>query len=887
MDAFPAGAALEPSAPAPRPARAAVDPVIAAAVPVVAAAFCVLRAAGLLARVPYPLLVVLVAAAGLVSAGLMRWCADPGQPWHLPVFVAADTAVIGVVAYATGWGPLLAVGFVFGGASAMRLFGSRATPWAAAATVLAMAVGQVAIDAHVAPILIGRSLLPGLTTLAGLGAVLTIVLLGMVTTARERADADLSQSERRFKALVADATDIITVVDRNGHLKYVSPAFERTLGLSPATFENESIGALIHPDDVAEISARMQRQEAAPGPVRARLRIRDVAGQWRHFEATITDRSDDPDVDGIVGSWHEITDLLEANARFRSAFEDAPIGMALAQPDGTILRSNRAFGAIVGRAPESLVGTSVMDLTHPDDRYRTASELSRISDEQSDGYQLEKRYVRPDGQEVWTQITTSVVRDSVGNVQYGIAQVQDITEARQLREDLAHAAIHDPLTGLPNRALFVDRLEQALGRSGPSRAVAVAFLDLDRFKLVNDGLGHAAGDHLLQDVANRLQEAAGPGTTVARFGGDEFTVLWEEVGSGHQALDTTRGILDALRHPFELGGSQVFVSASAGVVVAHGQPAVNGQPAVTAAGMLRDADTAMYLAKERGPGRVELFDDRSHATALQSLHVMNELHSALNDRQLRLHYQPIVDLGTGDVVAIEALVRWQHPQRGLLAPAAFISAAEECGLIVPLGTWVLREACRQAAAWHVLRPAGPPLQVHVNLAPQQLVSPDFVDTVAEALADSGLAPGALCLEITESTLMRDEAAAASALRAVRALGVCISLDDFGTGYSSLSYLKRFPIDSLKVDRSFVDGLGDGDDQPVIVSAVITLAHSLGMTAVAEGVETPRALEELVRLGCDRIQGFLVSRPVPAEALGRRLADPTGTWLPDPAPLPGH
>lgn len=859
------------------------------AVPVVAASFCGLRSLGLIAPQPYPTLVALVAGAGLVSLALFRWLDDPCCAWHLPVFVVVDTAIIGVVAYATGWGPLLAIGFVFGGATAMRQFGARATPWAVAATAVAMGAGQLLIAARLAPILVSRSLLPGLTTLDGLGAMLTLVLLGMVTAARERAQATTSRSERRFRALVAEATDVIMVVAPDGRLRYVSPAFERTLGLSPDQYYREPISALIHPDDVRDINRRMRSDGLVPpGSFRSPLRVRDADGRWRHFEASVTDCTDDPDVGGVVGCWHEVTEVLEANARFRSAFEDAGVGMAISSPDGTILRSNRAFGDIVGHDHEQLVGMSVLELTHPDDRQRTATELARLRDRQVDGYQLEKRYVRPDGSEVWAQVTTSCVRDSVGEVRYCIAQVQDVTEARRLREDLAHAAIHDPLTGLPNRALFVDRLEQALGRLAPDRAVAVAFLDLDRFKLVNDGLGHAAGDELLRVVGERLQHAAGSSTTVARFGGDELTVLWDDLVDGHQALDATRAILDALRHPFELGGTPVFVSASAGVAVVDGRAGRQAAPATAAAAMLRDADTAMYLAKERGPGRVELFDHRSHAVALQSLHVMNELHGALAEGQLRLHYQPIVDLRSMTAVAVEALVRWQHPRRGLLPPGTFIGAAEESGLIVPLGSWVLREACRQAAVWNALasvRAAGRPLQVHVNLAPRQLVSPGFVDTVSEALADSGLAPDALCLEITESTLMHDERASASALQAVRALGIHISLDDFGTGYSSLSYLQRFPIDSLKVDRSFVEGLGDEDNDPVIVSAVLALAHSLGISTVAEGVETRRALDVLVRLGCDRVQGYLISHPVPAEVLEPRLARSDSTWLPAGRPSP--
>ncbi|MGH9302280.1 MAG: putative bifunctional diguanylate cyclase/phosphodiesterase, partial [Acidimicrobiales bacterium] len=445
--------------------------------------------------------------------------------------------------------------------------------------------------------------------------------------------------------------------------------------------------------------------------------------------------------------------------------------------------------------------------------------------------------------------------------QYLIGQVQDITEQHDMRQHLAHAAIHDPLTGLPNRVLFLDRLNMALSRSERSgRRVAVAFLDLDRFKLVNDGLGHAAGDELLQAVAGRLRESLRGENTVARLGGDEFTILFEDIDEESQVLTVAERILAELQRPFELDGSPVFVTASIGVVSADGS--------ASSTGMLRDADTAMYLAKEAGRNRVEVFNDQSHTMALEALHVINELHTALAREEFRLHYQPIVDVATGHVVATEALVRWQHPGRGLVSPDQFIPLAEDCGVIVQLGAWVLRSACEQTASWNnTARMLGiDPIEVHVNVSPRQLTSPDFVDLVAATLAGAGIAPGVLCLEVTETTLMSDQQASAQVLHSLRALGVRISVDDFGTGYSSLAYLKRFPIDSLKVDRSFVDGLGEEAEDSVIVSAIIALAHSLGLSAVAEGVETEIALEELRRLECDRAQGYLLGYPQPPECL---------------------
>ncbi|MHB8680851.1 MAG: putative bifunctional diguanylate cyclase/phosphodiesterase [Acidimicrobiales bacterium] len=842
----------------------AADPAIMANPPV-AAAFCLLRAFHLIAPLPYWLLVVVVFVGGTIAIVSAAVLGDFRHQWHMPAYVAVNMGVITVVAYATGWGPILSIGFVFGAGSAMQLFGSRATRWLMHWTVVWMVLGQTAIGLHLAPTLIRQPLVHGLAGLSLLGTLLTIALIGRVTAAREDVEAELRQSERRFKALVRNAADIIMVVNDDGLLQYVSPAFERILGISPEPYYAQSTGNFIHPDDLLRINTEMPELAAHPEQVlHTQLRIRDSAGSWRHFEATVTNRREDPDVRGIVGNLHDITALIEAHERFRSAFEDAPIGMALATLDGLVIRSNRAYGAILARAPEDLVGLTIGDFTHPDDRDRTDAAMRAIAERRSDGYELEKRFVRPDGQEVWTHVHVSCVRDSSGEPQYLIGQIQDVSEQRTMRERLAHAAIHDPLTGLPNRVLFMDRLSMALSRAERSGSrVAIAFLDLDRFKLVNDGLGHASGDVLLEAVAQRLRNALRTEDTVARFGGDEFTILWEDLRHEDEALVVARRILEELQQPIELDGAVVFVTASIGLAVADSQS--------TPSSMLRDADTAMYLAKEGGRSRVEVFDGRSHAVALESLNVINELHGALARHEFVLHYQPIVDLRDGATVAVEALVRWEHPERGLLLPGQFIEVAEECGLIVPLGTWVLQEACRQAAQWHRRAPASPaPLEVHVNISPRQLVSPGFVAGVEAALVESGIHPGTLCLEITEGTLMHDERVSSESLRDLRALGVRISIDDFGTGYSSLSYLKRFPIDSLKVDRTFVDGLGEDPDDSVIVSAVVALAHSLAITAVAEGVETEIALAELQRLGCDRAQGFLVGHPQPAAAVEAQL-----------------
>ena len=831
-----------------------------AANPPVAALFCLLRAFHLIAPIPYWLLVAIVAAGGTTAIVVAAVWGDDRHRWHMPAYVAVNMVVITVVAYVTGWGPILAVGYLFGSGTAFRLFGSRVTRPAILATALCMAAGQLGIGLGLVPSLIGQPLVHGLAALSLLGTLLTISLLGRVTAERETAVVELRQSERRFKALVSNASDIIMVVDHDGMLEYVSPAFERLLGIAPAPYFERSAAEFIHPVDLRSINEEFPRLAADPDQsLCTRVRIRDAQGRWRHFETTITDRTHDPDVRGIVGNLHDITDLLEANERFRSAFEDAPIGIALTGLDGRVQRANRAFGTIVGRSAGDVVGTRIQHLSCPEDAGLDATQRRLVASGHSEGFEIEKRLVHADGHEVWAHVHVSVVRDSGGRPLHLIEQIQDVTEQRRMRDRLAHAAIHDPLTGLPNRTLFLDRLGMALSRAlRQQQQVAVAFLDLDRFKLVNDGLGHGAGDDLLQAVARRIAGALREEDTVARFGGDEFTILWEGVADEAEAVVVARRVLDELQRPFELRGSPVYVSASIGVAITDGTALPSS--------LLRDADAAMYLAKDEGRGRVAVFDGKGHTVALENLHVINELHRALADGQFRIHYQAIVDLATEQVVGAEALVRWQHPQRGLLMPDQFIKVAEECGLILPIGDWVLGESCRQTAEWNRLAAVRgmAPVEVNVNISPRQLASPDFVASVELAIADSGVDPSLVCLEITEGTLMRDESAAAEALSRLRALGVRIGIDDFGTGYSSLSYLKLFPIDSLKVDRTFVEALGAESDESVIVRAVVTLAHSLGLSAVAEGVETERALLELRRLGCDRAQGFLLARPAPVE-----------------------
>ncbi|HEV2764829.1 MAG TPA: EAL domain-containing protein [Pyrinomonadaceae bacterium] len=568
--------------------------------------------------------------------------------------------------------------------------------------------------------------------------------------------------------------------------------------------------------------------------------------------------------------------LQESEGNFRNAFDYAAIGMALVSPGGRWLQVNRSLCDIVGRTERELLETDFQSLTHPDDREEVCAQTAKLLDGQIHNYQLEQRFFHKGGHAVWAMLSVSLIRDGEGGPRHLIFQIQDITDRKHAEERLLHDALHDALTGLPNRALFMDHLRLAVERARrrESRQFAVLFLDLDRFKVINDSLGHMLGDQLLVGIARRLEDSLRPGDLVARLGGDEFTVLLEDIGSVAEATLVAERLQRELSRPFALAGREVFTTVSIGIApstIGHDRPE----------NFLRDADTAMYCAKMLGKARHEVFDKNMHARAVTQLQLETDLRRAVEREEFFVQFQPIVSLGTGEIRSFEALVRWRHPEHGLISPGAFIPVAEETGLIVPLGRWVLLEACRQLRRWQQEHPTRATLSVSVNLSSKQFTQPDLIAQIRQALEETGLAPSSLKLEITESVVMENIEKAAEMLRELRALGVELSIDDFGTGYSSLSYLHRFPINTLKIDRSFVTRMSDNNENMEIVRTIVMLAHNLKMNVVAEGVETEQQLTQLLALGCGYAQGFYFSRPLDAK-IATRLLDAAHVYtLPAP------
>ncbi|WP_411278980.1 putative bifunctional diguanylate cyclase/phosphodiesterase [Gemmatimonas sp.] len=542
----------------------------------------------------------------------------------------------------------------------------------------------------------------------------------------------------------------------------------------------------------------------------------------------------------------------ESEARFRAFFEYAGIAIHVLSFDGIILEANPASQELLGFSPSDVVGRAAVSLS-PEEDIEAAREFGReLRTGERDSITIERRFFHKEGHIVWGQLTVS--RVTHGGEACMIGMIQDITERKRMEGQLLKQAFQDDLTGLANRVLFRDRLGHALDRRrrGDSR-VAVILLDLDGFKRVNDSLGHAVGDELLQLVGRRIASTVRAGETVARLGGDEFAVVIESVEQGDDPDVLAERLLVLLRTPMRIGGREVVVGVSIGIAVAS--------PTDDEETVLRNADTAMYAAKSSGKACVRRFDPTMHRDAMEWLELESDLRRGMDRHEFFLEFQPLMRIKSGRVKGFEALIRWNHPKRGYVVPGLFVPIAEETGMIVPIGRWVLMEACRQAARW--APSAGEELSVSVNVAAKQLDGETLIEDTRAALQVSGLDPRRLILEITESDVMRTPELALAKLHALKALGIKLAIDDFGTGYSSLSHLQYFPVDELKIDRSFVSRIEDGVREAAFVRTIVSLAKSLNVEVVAEGIEATGQQQFLRSIGCDFGQGYLYSRPLPA------------------------
>jgi len=819
------------------------------------------------------------------------------------------------------------------------------------------------------------------------------VIIQDLTPALRAAD-ELASRDALYRTIVETGHEGIGIFDADLVVRFANTRLGDILGYDAVELVGSSATRLLFAEDIAEIRHLADRgRQGVLEASEIRLRHRDGTTVW-----TLAESSPIPDETGEAQTLVMFTDVTDRKAaevalrehedRLRGLFEHTSVGVVRAGLDFTMLEVNPAMCRITGYPAEELVGRSVLDITHPDDRRTNEETIRRVATGVDRWAEVEKRYLHrdghvvqvnvtvsavpgpdgapvhlaaiiqdvtekvaaldalrrseetlrllaesaqdlifryrfepepridyaspaletvygwrledflpgsdpmrsligdaqaeavmatlgsghasvapinvevahKDGRKIWSDARVSAIVDETGELVGLQGVVRDVSERKVVEDQVAHQALHDALTGLPNRTLLVDRINQALVRLEREDGVAaVLFLDLDGFKLVNDSLGHAVGDQLLQGVGERLRSAARGMDSVARLGGDEFVVLCENLVDSTEAMTLAERLLEALAAPFDIAGHQLFISASVGVATT---------PVTDVDAILRDADAAMYQAKKSGRNRCTAFHPGLYEQSSRYLRLASELHGALERGELRVHYQPLLSLASGEVTALEALLRWQHPTDGMLFPEEFIAVAEDTGLIVDIGSWVLAEACLQTARWARSHPG---LSISVNVSPQQIAD-ELIGHVETALSASGLSPCQLVLEVTESTVVAN--ASVSVLARLRELGVRISVDDFGTGYSSLAQLQELPVDELKIDRAFVQRLAGTDADAAVVTSIIDLAHIIGLHAVAEGVETPAQAAAVRSLGCDSGQGYLWSRPVASKsipALLRRLS----------------
>ena len=695
-------------------------------------------------------------------------------------------------------------------------------------------------------------------------------------TEERRVQQALLAAEQKFRAIFENAVIGMYQSTPTGQYLRANQALADIFGYaSPETMMSSvaNISALYkNPEERGQVNNELERHGRVTGR-EVEMRKKDGQSIWVSLSARVL-RNADGSVAYYEGSLQDITGrkrvenaLQRSEQRYRLLVDHSQVGVFINE-NGYYTYVNHAFAAMLGYTEAELTGMSYRDIFPPEELTAADERFRRRQRGEEVPNNYETVLVHKDRKTRLSATLSIGVIDQDGR-RYMIGTVRDVTEQRRFEAQLRHNATHDPLTGLPNRTLFIERLAKAMDRSRPKDApgYAVLFIDLDSFKVVNDSLGHAAGDELLVQVAQRLKKCLGPWDLLARHGGDEFTVLVGQTQDTEDAVVLAEHMLAELIHPIRLGDNEIFTNASIGIAPGHPDYASTEE-------LLRDADTAMYRAKAAGKAGYVVFDQEMYARARSRLRVETELRQALDNGELRVHYQPIVTLGQRRLLGFEALLRWQHPQRGLLSPDHFLMVAEETGLILPVGWWLLGEACRQVKAWRGTHPQARDLTVAVNLSHKQFMYTGLPQQITAALKESGLVPAGLHLEITETVFLENPKAAESTLRRLRSLGIALQLDDFGTGYSSLNYLSALPLDTLKIDRSFVSDVVDNPKHAAVVRTIIELARDLGMNTIAEGVETEEQRHLLDALGCRCAQGHLFAPALDVKRVERLFEQPS-------------
>ncbi len=685
------------------------------------------------------------------------------------------------------------------------------------------------------------------------------------TNERRTSEQTLRQRDRLTRALAAKASDIALVVGVDGRVRYLNPSASSVLVAAEGDTLDFRGLEHVHPDDREMVGQTLSSVTAPDSTARMTYRRIGVDGKWRWVEQIITNCVNNPDIRGLVVNLREITEQVEAQRalmaseeRYRLIAETAQEGIWATDLEGHTLYANQKMADLLGHPLADLYAKPAWEQITGSSRSGFFKRLDRRQRQGADRYDL--RHTRPDGSKRILSVSVSPFLDN-GNSLGSLAMVSDLTDARSAESSLRHRASHDPLTGLANRSLLAEQLQEALDAAAhaESGSVAVLVADIDHFKLVNDSFGHASGDDLLIEVSRRWQARLRPDELFARFGGDEFVILCRDTGE-EPARQVAARLLKTLEAPINLDGRTVAANASIGIAIAVAGDIGDAET------LIGYADAAMYEAKARGRGRAEVFSPRLIERAQRQLELFNDLSLAIAGDELTLHYQPVVEIATGKLLGVEALCRWSHPRRGAVAPDEFIKAAEDSGLIIPLDQWVLRQACKDGAAMRRSGVLSPDAYVAVNASAVSLAHPDYEKCIRSTLHSTGLPAAALHMEVTESAVMTDPDAAQRVLERMHALGITIVIDDFGTGYSSLAYLRRFPVATLKIDRSFITHMSETVDDHAIVRAVVDLAKALNIHTIAEGVETMKDLVLLEELGCAAGQGFLWSPALPSEQL---------------------